>query len=224
MDRGNELPNTRLKRLREAKGLKQAQIAEYLGCTVKSYRDWETGKRNLSRADYLEGLADLYAVSTDYLLCRTDDLNIGNSEISEATGLSEDSIEYLRWLLREVHNPDNEGLSKIASNTIWFLNAVLSEEGEIIPKRFWTDGQGGMILYDLPLFSLLTEYVLSKGSVAVDERGKESISVQLRSASGSSMLHVHEVGRLLKESLISEIRERLELMTKHYEKERADNG
>ncbi|HIT02801.1 MAG TPA: helix-turn-helix transcriptional regulator [Candidatus Enterenecus merdae] len=52
-------------------GLKQSDVAAYLGIEVRSYQYYEAGRR---RPDYegLVALADYFDVTTDYLLGRAD--------------------------------------------------------------------------------------------------------------------------------------------------------
>lgn len=122
-----ELPYQRLKRLRTEHHLSQNQVSDKIGCTTKTYRSWEKenkfGHLISANADELSALADLFHVSVDYLLCRTDDLNIGNSEISAAIGLSESSIELLRHIKRTMSistEPDDRF-------TLKFLNTELQD-------------------------------------------------------------------------------------------------
>ena len=65
----------RLKKARKRKGLKQREVAEYLQIGLRSYQNYEGGQR---RPDYetLVALADYFAVTTDYLLGRTDNPEI----------------------------------------------------------------------------------------------------------------------------------------------------
>lgn len=58
---------TRLKELRELKGLKQKDIAQLIGKTVQAYSLYERGERNIDN-DTLKLLSNFYKVTTDYLL------------------------------------------------------------------------------------------------------------------------------------------------------------
>ena len=73
----------RLKILRTEKGYSQKDIAQLLGITQQAYANYERGAR---QADYdtLNKLADIFGVSVDYLLGRTDDMdqNPGEENIS----------------------------------------------------------------------------------------------------------------------------------------------
>ena len=64
--------STRLKELRKEKHLKQVEMAKILECTETHYQQIEYGHVNIPSLT-LETLADLFNVSTDYLLGRSDD-------------------------------------------------------------------------------------------------------------------------------------------------------
>ena len=61
----------RLEELRIDHDKTQQEIADYLGCQREVYRRYEKGTRMIP-ADFLIRLADLYRVSTDYILGRED--------------------------------------------------------------------------------------------------------------------------------------------------------
>lgn len=62
----------RLRDLREDADRTQQDVAEYLNMHRSVYRRYESGERE-TPAWVVVKLADLYQVSTDYLLGRTDD-------------------------------------------------------------------------------------------------------------------------------------------------------
>lgn len=62
----------KLRNLREAKGWTQTEIANILETTQQIYSNYELGKFELP-IRHLATLADVYGVSTDYLLGRTYD-------------------------------------------------------------------------------------------------------------------------------------------------------
>lgn len=57
---------------RKRAGLTQTELAETLGCSVKSLSWYENGERTLP-AEIAMAAADLFGCSTDYLFGRTDD-------------------------------------------------------------------------------------------------------------------------------------------------------
>lgn len=58
--------------LREDKDLKQRQLAAHLGCSQRSYSDYERGKTSIP-VDVLIELSRFYGTSVDYLLDLTDE-------------------------------------------------------------------------------------------------------------------------------------------------------
>ena len=62
---------TRLKELRQEHKLSQAQLAKMLHSSESIICYWETD-RSEPTAPYIAKLADIFDVSTDYLLGRTD--------------------------------------------------------------------------------------------------------------------------------------------------------
>lgn len=61
----------RLNALREENGKKQKEVATAIGVNVITLSGYEVG-RSEPNAEVLVRLADLYGVSLDYILCRTD--------------------------------------------------------------------------------------------------------------------------------------------------------
>ena len=61
----------RLKELRNAKGVTQKKMAEYLGITEQAYGKYEYAMREPNHKTTIK-LADFFDVSTDYLLGRSD--------------------------------------------------------------------------------------------------------------------------------------------------------
>lgn len=63
----------RLKLLRKIRGLKQKEVADYVGIKRNTYSDWENGKTEPSLSK-LWLLADLYSVPLDWLIGRMNAL------------------------------------------------------------------------------------------------------------------------------------------------------
>ena len=61
----------RLRDLREDKNWTQVIMADILGCSQTTYSRYENGITDIPN-DILDKLADLYSVSVDYILGRTD--------------------------------------------------------------------------------------------------------------------------------------------------------
>ncbi len=62
----------RLKEIREDRNLKQKEISKLLNVSQVAYSYYEIGKRQIP-IDILKKLANIYNVSTDYLLYLTDE-------------------------------------------------------------------------------------------------------------------------------------------------------
>ena len=58
---------TRVKQVRESKGLSQEQVAADLGVKLSTYRSWEQGSRGFN-GEKITMLADYFKVSADTLL------------------------------------------------------------------------------------------------------------------------------------------------------------
>lgn len=107
MKKSCELPSycQILKDLRKKNGYTQNYVATQISVEVKTYRSWEIGyyKDNVQMFpkidnDKLEAIADLYNVSVDYILGRSECISVENEKIREITGLSNDAIEMLKIL------------------------------------------------------------------------------------------------------------------------------
>lgn len=70
-----ELFSLRLKALRKERSIKQKELAEYLGISIRGYQCYEYGK-GFPDVPGLLALADYFDVSIDYLLGRTDQREI----------------------------------------------------------------------------------------------------------------------------------------------------
>ena len=68
----------RLRKCREDKSLTRPQVCELTGIPMKTLTGWELDK-GLPRLDKAGILAELYGVSVDYILGRTDNPEINNS-------------------------------------------------------------------------------------------------------------------------------------------------
>ena len=64
----------RLKEARRAKGMTQAEVAAIIGVTQNGLSNWETGRNRVDLVT-LQRLADIYNVTTDYLLGKDDQPN-----------------------------------------------------------------------------------------------------------------------------------------------------
>jgi len=61
----------RLKELREDRDLKQSEVGQRIGVASNTISNYETEQRALT-ADLIHKFCDLYGVTADYLLCRSN--------------------------------------------------------------------------------------------------------------------------------------------------------
>ena len=143
----------RLKKLRKERKKTQDEVAKLVGCGIVSVRDWEKGKRSPDTI-YLIKLSELFGVSCDYILGLTDYTNIGNREIEDITGLSNEAVEVLRYI--SYNDWDNTNRA-----TIGFINRVLEFASDSCTIDSYGDGHSISTV-----FSIMEEYVTSKNIVA----------------------------------------------------------
>lgn len=82
----------RIKHLREQKSLTQAELAKQLGITRSSVNAWEMGI-SVPSTQYIVELANIFKVSTDYLL------GIESSATVSVDGLTESDIQVIHYLI-----------------------------------------------------------------------------------------------------------------------------
>ena len=61
----------RIKEIRQKRGITQAELAKQIGVAQNTLSYWENGKRECD-FDMLIRIADIFGVSVDYLLGRSD--------------------------------------------------------------------------------------------------------------------------------------------------------
>ena len=109
---------SRLKQVREEKNLTQKQIAVMLNVATRTIGFYENNLRHPSY-DILIKLADFFNVSTDYLLCRTDDSKIKSVKNKLSKEFLEAGIEDIGILknatLEDLSSEDLEDLLKVAN-------------------------------------------------------------------------------------------------------------
>lgn len=72
-----DIMKNRLKQLRKSKGYTQVSLQIQTGIEQSLLSKYETGER-MPPIDTLIKLAELYNVSIDYILCRTDNPEVNN--------------------------------------------------------------------------------------------------------------------------------------------------
>ena len=84
----------RIKILRENKGLSQTALANQLGITRSSVNAWELGI-SVPSTQYIIELAQLFKVSTDYLL------GVPSNNTVEIDGLNEAEVKIILELIKQ---------------------------------------------------------------------------------------------------------------------------
>ena len=68
----SEIPETRLKELRESRNLSQEEVAKKVGVSVREYSKWEENSEGIP-LEKIACLSNFYEVSNDYILKISDD-------------------------------------------------------------------------------------------------------------------------------------------------------
>lgn len=109
----------KLRALREGKSLSQKEVADRLGIERTTYVKYETDSAGISRKN-LEGLADIFKVSTDYILGRTNNPyqpETQNNDVlkgvrfalySDTEDLTEEQLESVRDFVKFVRSQKKE--------------------------------------------------------------------------------------------------------------------
>lgn len=92
LSRGGYMVSERIKRLREQKRMTQADLAKRLGITRSSVNAWEMGI-SVPSTQYVVELAELFSVSTDYLLGVDDSVSVS------VAGLTDRDIQIVHQLI-----------------------------------------------------------------------------------------------------------------------------
>ena len=87
--------NEKIKELRLLNGFNQVELAKRLGLTKQTISNWENNNIQPS-IEMLEALADLFSVSTDYLLGREN-----NREL-DSTGLTNEQINHSQQIINDI--------------------------------------------------------------------------------------------------------------------------
>ena len=87
----------KVKKLREQKGLSQAELARLLGITRSSVNAWEMGI-SVPSTQYIVDLAGVFDISTDYLL------GVDSSSTISVTGLTDSDILLVHNIIEHLKN------------------------------------------------------------------------------------------------------------------------
>ena len=87
----------KVKKLREQKGLSQAELARLLGMTRSSVNAWEMGI-SVPSTQYIVDLAGVFDISTDYLL------GVDSSSTISVSGLTDSDILLVHNIIEHLKN------------------------------------------------------------------------------------------------------------------------
>lgn len=87
----------RIRVLREQKGFTQTDLAKHLGITRSSVNAWEQGI-SVPSTQYIVELAQIFKVSTDYLLC------VDNTATVSVAGLTQKDIELIHSVVSHLRD------------------------------------------------------------------------------------------------------------------------
>ena len=87
--------NQQIRLLRQARGISQVELAKQLGVTKQSISNWENDNIQPS-IDMFKQLAQVFSVSTDYLL------GLDHTDIIDVSGLTPEVIGHLRQLIDDL--------------------------------------------------------------------------------------------------------------------------
>ena len=90
----------RIKFLREKMQLTQTDLSKKLGITRSSVNAWEMGI-SIPSTQYIVELADIFSVSTDYLL------NVHSSATVSVRGLTDGDVKIVCGLIEHLRNKNN---------------------------------------------------------------------------------------------------------------------
>lgn len=91
----------RIRALREQRAITQAGLAKQLGITRSSVNAWEMGI-SVPSTQYLVELADIFKVSTDYLL------GLSATATISTTGLTEEDIQAVHSLISHLRKKNKQ--------------------------------------------------------------------------------------------------------------------
>ena len=189
---------------KEVIGMTQKEVAERLGVNETTVNAWEVGKAKKSykvgqksqekkepydiSSTNLKALADLYGVSVDYILGRTDYKTINGADVARITGLSDPAIKVLqlcggdnpmmyhhaRDVSRLLVDWDKNGANSLLSVLSQFIQCPYKRRGQFTPEG------GGLAPLDAVEMDM--NAALLYGIIAAAERYKADFQNELKAA------------------------------------------
>ena len=100
LPRGGMMVADKIKSLREIKGYTQTDLAKQMGITRSSVNAWEMGI-SVPSTQYIVELANIFRVSTDYLL------GVNSTSTVSTEGLTENDIQIVCNLIDHLRNKNS---------------------------------------------------------------------------------------------------------------------
>ncbi len=125
----------RLRQLRTAKGLTQAELADELGVSRNSIFFYEAGKRNPDIVIFKK-IADYFHVTCDYMLGASINKTVETREIGEELGLTDEAISTLKQQSKEAKGDFEARMYTTAINRIIVNKKLVFEIASFIDKNF----------------------------------------------------------------------------------------
>lgn len=122
--------SNRICELREAKGLTQEELGQIIHVSQQSIINWEKG--NTPKSDYLPDLREVFGVSIDYILGLTPFKSMEAEEVSNYTGLSPESCDFLISYKKYIEErfSHKEAIDEHLTGFIASIDYFLEEMGE----------------------------------------------------------------------------------------------
>ena len=115
--------NNNIEKLRKEHKWNQEELAEKMGKSIRMISNYEAG--NIAKTEEAKKMKDLFGCSIDYILGLDKYRSIGNKEVSEITGLSDESIEALRKL--NTHTSNDSAFFIVLNSLISSVNEFICE-------------------------------------------------------------------------------------------------
>ncbi|MCM3651287.1 helix-turn-helix domain-containing protein [Metabacillus litoralis] len=142
----NDLTPKILEELRESKGWSKTEVARRLGIkTVSTYANWEYGLRTPDK-DMLSRIADLYGVTTDYLIDGKEKTNLDSKSSSLSEKDEKDIAKRMEKIREDLTKDDGymlmgEPISEEAKESIldameYAIRQATRINKKYIPKKY----------------------------------------------------------------------------------------
>ncbi len=195
---------------RDKKVWAKKNVYDTLGVTEKTYGTWERGEVQPG-PDKLLALSSLFKVSTDYLLGISEEQHFGNERISAATGLTEKSIEALRFFSSWTEDDDYR---RVHHKVIDLINEVLEGSSDAI-KNYKSNGEDASPVTNI--FTTMRDYIhpgdVTLSSVNFETMERTEIHGDMGTLEIGQDANGYTLNQLSRQLLIDRIRKQLDKLS-----------